>query len=160
MNNWALSLSTHAKILPSQKSEELFSEAYKKFDKALQMTDTDESFIICNWAMTMVSQARKRALSGDGLDSVELLRSAKHKLLTQIEKGDTWGLFCMARWCSVANETEECRHWLTKFQAADNYLPRATRGQMSYFRNVSHFDWFREILRKGKEMSKDMIDFS
>jgi len=84
----------------------------------------------------------------------------RKKLLLQIEKGDTWGLFCMARWCSVANQVDECREWLTKFQAQDNYLPRATRVQMTYFRNVSQFDWFKEMIRRGKELSKEAIDFS
>jgi len=159
MNNWALSLSTHAKILPFEKSEEYFALAYSKFEKALQMTDTDESFIICNWAMTMVSQARKRSQNNINSGN-DLLEDAKKKLLVQIDKGDTWGLFCMARWCSVANQVEECRSWLIKFQAQDNYLPRATRVQMTYFRNVSHCDWFKEMMRKGKELSKEAIDFS
>jgi len=168
MNNWALSLSTHAKILPAEKSEELFCEAYNKFEKALKMTDTDESFILCNWAMTLVSQARKRAnmdlnTNSNNLqdsNSLMLLQEAKHKLLTQIEKGDTWALFCLARCCSVANEVEECCVLLTKFQATENYLPRATRGQMAYFKNVCHYDWFKELFSKGKELNKDTIDFT
>eukprot|EP01124_Arcella_intermedia_P010778 TRINITY_DN17309_c0_g1_i1.p1 TRINITY_DN17309_c0_g1~~TRINITY_DN17309_c0_g1_i1.p1 ORF type:complete len:610 (+),score=147.23 TRINITY_DN17309_c0_g1_i1:227-1831(+) len=162
MNNWALSLSTHAKILPPEQSEKLFSEAYSKFQKALEMTSTDRSFIICNWAMTMVSQARKRYTPHDknNPEYWRLLNEAKEKLLCEIEKGDTWGLFCMARWCSVVEEVDQCREWLTRFQAQDNYLPRATKGQMAYFKNVSHLDWFKELMAKGREINKDLIDFS
>jgi len=158
MNNWGLCLSSCAKILDIAPSEIKFSEANSKFSEALNMTSTDQSFIICNWAMTMVSQARKRIQNG--MDGSDLLKQAKEKLLTQIEKGDTWGLFCMARWCSVTDDFESCHEWLLKFQASDNYLPRATQGQMSYFKNVAHFDWFQEIINKAKEDSKDIIDFS
>jgi len=51
-------LSTHAKFLPLPQADVLFELAYQKFGEALKV-GKEENYIICNWGMTLINQARK-----------------------------------------------------------------------------------------------------
>eukprot|EP01130_Rhizamoeba_saxonica_P017867 TRINITY_DN8779_c0_g1_i2.p1 TRINITY_DN8779_c0_g1~~TRINITY_DN8779_c0_g1_i2.p1 ORF type:complete len:553 (+),score=95.61 TRINITY_DN8779_c0_g1_i2:30-1688(+) len=156
INNWALCLSTHAKLL-SHLSDKYFQKSYKKFEEALQYTEDEEGYITCNWAMTLISQASKKYENNDLKGYKSLLKSAREKLETRIEKGDTWSLFCMARWCSSANKENECRLWLEKFQEKDKYLHKATKEQLSYFTTFEEKSWFKEVMQKAIIEGEDIL---
>jgi tetratricopeptide (TPR) repeat protein len=148
LNSWGLLLSTHAKLFNGEESDIYYAKAYEKFKEAFKYTMDDDSYVICNWAMTLISQAKKKFECGDIEKYNILLNESYEKLSPKLKELDSWSMFCMARWCSVANKEDECRDWLNRFQEKDNYLHKATKSQMSYFKNMVSKEWYINIIMK------------
>jgi len=70
---------------------------------------------------------------------------------------DSWSWFCVARWAAIDKRIDECRYWFEKFQTKDNYILRATKGQMNYFKNVEHLDWYKEIIDRSNRQDPDFV---
>jgi len=93
LNSWGLLLSTQAKILRGEESDIIFAKSYGKFNEAFKYTDDEDGYVICNYAMTLVSQARKKIEGLDFNTYEELLRDSYEKIKRRLNENDTWSMF-------------------------------------------------------------------
>jgi hypothetical protein len=78
-------------------------------------------------------------------------------MLPLLEKEDPWTFFCMARWSSIAGDTESCKNFMFEFVRVDkeNYLAKATKVQMAYFKNVKIFPWFQKLVEAALKQEEE-----
>lgn len=74
-----LALHHRAKLKEGEQADELYRQAYQKYEAAFKLTSTDE-FLICHWAATLHDHAKSKEKEG----SERLLHLARYLILSYL----------------------------------------------------------------------------